>query len=232
MTVESATYINQLDATKPGATDLKSEGDDHLRLLKSTIKASFPNVTGAVSATHTELGYVAGVTSALQTQLNAKAPLASPALTGTPTAPTAAAGTNTTQLATTAHVFAERTNTATLTNKTFDLANNTFAATSAQLAASLTDETGTGALLFANSPALTGTPTAPTASPGTNSTQLATTAFVAAGFAPLASPAFTGSGHHRVCGGHGLQCGAARANRQRGQVCDHRRHHGKLADHP
>jgi hypothetical protein len=42
----------------------------------------------------------------------------SPALTGTPTAPTAAAGTNTTQLATTAHVFAERTNTATLTNKT------------------------------------------------------------------------------------------------------------------
>lgn len=42
----------------------------------------------------------------------------SPALTGTPTAPTAAAGTNTTQLATTAHVFAERTNSATLTNKT------------------------------------------------------------------------------------------------------------------
>jgi hypothetical protein len=42
----------------------------------------------------------------------------SPALAGTPTAPTAAAGTNTTQVATTAHVFAERTNTATLTNKT------------------------------------------------------------------------------------------------------------------
>ena len=42
----------------------------------------------------------------------------SPALTGTPTAPTAAAGTNTTQLATTAHVYAERSNTATLTNKT------------------------------------------------------------------------------------------------------------------
>lgn len=42
----------------------------------------------------------------------------SPTLTGTPTAPTAAAATNTTQIATTAHVFAERTNTATLTNKT------------------------------------------------------------------------------------------------------------------
>lgn len=40
----------------------------------------------------------------LQTTLNAKAPLASPALTGTPTAPTATAGTNTTQIATTAFV--------------------------------------------------------------------------------------------------------------------------------
>jgi hypothetical protein len=48
----------------------------------------------------------------------AKIEAASPALTGTPTAPTAAAATNTTQIATTAHVFAERTNTATLTNKT------------------------------------------------------------------------------------------------------------------
>jgi len=53
------------------------------------------------------------------TNLNTdKAELASPTFTGTPAAPTAAAGTNTTQLATTAHVLAERTNTATLTNKT------------------------------------------------------------------------------------------------------------------
>lgn len=58
------------------------------------------------------------ISTATQTALNAKAPLASPALTGTPTAPTAAVGTNTTQLATTAHVFAERAATATLTNKT------------------------------------------------------------------------------------------------------------------
>jgi hypothetical protein len=70
----------------------------------------------AVSSTvsETELGYVDGVTSSIQTQLDAKlasasaastyAPLASPALTGTPTAPTANAGTNTTQVATTAFV--------------------------------------------------------------------------------------------------------------------------------
>ena len=43
----------------------------------------------------------------LQTHLNAKAPLASPGLTGTPTAPTAATGTNTTQIATTEFVNAE-----------------------------------------------------------------------------------------------------------------------------
>jgi len=43
-------------------------------------------------------------TSPIQAQINLKAPLASPVLTGTPTAPTATAGTNTTQLATTAFV--------------------------------------------------------------------------------------------------------------------------------
>lgn len=42
----------------------------------------------------------------LKVELDKKAPLASPALTGAPTAPTAAAGTNTTQLATTAFVHA------------------------------------------------------------------------------------------------------------------------------
>jgi hypothetical protein len=65
------------------------------------------NILDGVTATTAELNFVDGVTSAIQTQLNAKAPLASPALTGTPTAPTASAGTNTTQLATTAFVNAE-----------------------------------------------------------------------------------------------------------------------------
>lgn len=44
--------------------------------------------------------------SQIDTLLNAKAPLASPALTGTPTAPTAVPATNTTQIATTAFVQA------------------------------------------------------------------------------------------------------------------------------
>ena len=43
------------------------------------------------------------------------------------------------------------------------------------------------------SPALSGTPIAPTPGVGTNSTQVATTAFVATSFAPLANPSFTGT---------------------------------------
>jgi hypothetical protein len=46
-------------------------------------------------------------TKNIQTQLDAKAPMASPGLTGTPTAPTATTGTNTTQVATTAFVRQE-----------------------------------------------------------------------------------------------------------------------------
>ena len=60
----------------------------------------------AVTSTAAELNYVDGVTSNVQTQLDAKAALAGPTFTGTPAAPTAGAGTNTTQLATTAFVTA------------------------------------------------------------------------------------------------------------------------------
>lgn len=50
--------------------------------------------------------------------------------------------------------------------------------TSAQLAGVISDESGTGALLFAGSPALTGTPTTPTATGATNTIQIASTAQV------------------------------------------------------
>ena len=60
--------------------------------------------TRVTNITDTEIGYLDGVTSAIQTQLDTKAPTASPTFTGTPLAPTAAALTNTTQVATTAFV--------------------------------------------------------------------------------------------------------------------------------
>ena len=59
MTVESATYTSGLNASNPASGDPFIEGDDHIRLLKSTIKATFPNVTGAVTATHTEINAAA-----------------------------------------------------------------------------------------------------------------------------------------------------------------------------
>ena len=87
MALETGTYISDLVATNPTASDAKSQGDDHLRLVKSTVKATFPNVAGAVTPTHLELNYVAGVTSALQTQLNLKAPKDAATFTGNTTLP-------------------------------------------------------------------------------------------------------------------------------------------------
>lgn len=77
-----------------------------------------------------------------------------------------------------AGVVVGTTDTQTLTNKTINLTSNTLVATSAQLAAALTDETGTGSAVFSASPTFTGTPLAPTATAGTSTTQIATTAFV------------------------------------------------------
>jgi hypothetical protein len=54
----------------------------------------------------------------------------------------------------------------TLTNKTINLTSNTLVATSAQMAAAVTDETGSGALVFATSPTLV-TPVLGTPSSGT-----------------------------------------------------------------
>lgn len=64
------------------------------------------NATLTVTVTDDSHNHVISNVDGLQNALNAKAPLASPSLTGTPTAPTAAAGTNTTQVATTAFVKA------------------------------------------------------------------------------------------------------------------------------
>jgi hypothetical protein len=55
MPLESASFINGLDVANPTSTDPTSQGDDHLRLLKTTIKATFPNLSGAVTATQADL---------------------------------------------------------------------------------------------------------------------------------------------------------------------------------
>ena len=62
MALESTTYIDGLVITNPTGTDPRSQGDDHLRLVKSTLKSTFPNVSGAMTATHTELNLIDGYT--------------------------------------------------------------------------------------------------------------------------------------------------------------------------
>ena len=74
MGLETATFISDLVTTNPvGASDAPPTLGTHSRLLKSVLKATFTKVTGAVTATHTELNYLAGLTSSAQTQLNGKA---------------------------------------------------------------------------------------------------------------------------------------------------------------
>lgn len=66
MALETGTYISDLNSANPVGSDSLGAADDHLRLIKSLILATFPNITGAVTPTHTELNYVDGVTSALE----------------------------------------------------------------------------------------------------------------------------------------------------------------------
>lgn len=60
MGLEAATFINQLNVSWPvGASDPKGQGDDHLRLIKSALQATFPSITGAMTLTHTQLNNAA-----------------------------------------------------------------------------------------------------------------------------------------------------------------------------
>lgn len=126
------------------------------------------------------------VTTGFDGVSSAKANLASPAFTGTPTAPTAAADTNTTQLATTAFVVAQ----AAGANPLVD--GSVAVGTSLRYArADHVHPTDTSRAPLA-SPTFTGTPAAPTAAVDTNTTQLASTAFVLAQ-AAAANPLVDGS---------------------------------------
>lgn len=188
------------------------------------------------SITNTEFQFLNGVTAAIQTQINTKAPLVSPAFT----TPNVGAATGTSLVLTgdvaAANFFSTNssyfinaggtvfwkagggspeglvtasvgslwsrtdggTNT-TLYRKEIGSGNTGWVAitasgagdaltanplsqfattTSAQLAAVLADEVGTGNVVFSSSPSFIGTPLAPTAAVDTNTTQIATTAFV------------------------------------------------------
>jgi hypothetical protein len=129
----------------------------HAVTASTTGVASFNTRTGAVVFTAADLTSVGG------------APLANPNFTGVPLAPTATAGTNTQQLATTAFVAAALTAGAVAS----------FNTRTGAVTLTLADVTGVGGAPIANA-ALTGVPTAPTAAQTVNNTQVATTAYVRA----------------------------------------------------
>jgi len=62
MGIETFNYIDSLNTANPTSTDNVSEGDDHIRGIKTTLKNTFPNVNAAVNATDEELNLVDGVT--------------------------------------------------------------------------------------------------------------------------------------------------------------------------
>lgn len=61
MPVETFSYLDSLVATNPVTADGLVNGDDHIRGIKSALKATFPNITGAVTSTQTELDAIAAL---------------------------------------------------------------------------------------------------------------------------------------------------------------------------
>lgn len=59
MTVDTATYVGDLDTAVPANTDPKSEGGANFRQVKTALVNSFPNISGAVTATHTQINAAA-----------------------------------------------------------------------------------------------------------------------------------------------------------------------------
>ena len=105
-TLGTATVGTKLTVPTPtDATDAASKGyvDTAVTNVIDAAPAALDTLNELAAALGDDANFATTVTNSLAT----KAPLASPALTGTPTAPTAAADTNTTQIATTAYVQTE-----------------------------------------------------------------------------------------------------------------------------
>lgn len=190
--------VDELVGAAPGALDTLQEladaiGDD-------------PNFATTVTnqiASKADLVHTHSVTDidGLKAALDSKAPLASPALTGTPTAPTPTKGDSSTNLATTEFVSVAVADKADLahTHAITDILELQPTLDSKANAAEVSEALSLKAPL--DSPTLTGVPKAPTATKGTNTTQVATTAFVAAAVANL-----SGAEHeHEIADINGLK---------------------------
>ena len=177
-TISGKALGTNLDALTIG-TGLSGTSYNGSSAVTVAIDSTVATLTGAQTLTNktitTPLGLVKGdvglgnvdnttdankpISTATQTALDLKAPLASPALTGAPTAPTAAAATNTTQIATTEFVRAEVAALVNSAGSTLDTLGEiaTALGNDANLSTTLTNSIATKAPLA--SPTFTGTVT-------------------------------------------------------------------------
>ncbi|MCN2838771.1 tail fiber protein [Escherichia coli] len=165
--IASAVGLKDASTTQKGLVQLSSATDSDSETMAATPKA----------------------VKSVKDLADAKAPTESPNLTGMPTAPTAAQGTNSTQIANTAFVKAAI---AVLTNGapgTLDTLKGIATAINNDPNFSTTINNALALKAPLASPALTGAPTAPTAAQSVNNTQIATTAFVKSAVAAMVGSA-------------------------------------------
>ena len=166
-----------------------------------TSTAAELNILAGATPSTTELNYVDGVTSAIQTQIDTKAPLDSPTLTGTPTLPTGTiattqtAGNNSTAVATTAFVGTAVSNLVDTAPEALNTLNELAAALGDDENFATTTATNLGLKAPIASPTFTGTVTVPAPS---NNTDASTKAYVDTTASNTASNAATALSNHEA----------------------------------
>ena len=151
----------------------------------STTQKGLVQLSSATNSDSETMAATPKAVKSIKDLADTKAPIESPSLTGTPTAPTAAQGTNSTQIANTAFVKAAITALINGAPGTMDTLKEIAAAINNDPNFSTTINNALALKAPLASPALTGIPTAPTAAQGTNNTQIATTAYVRAAISAL-----------------------------------------------
>lgn len=159
-------YLNGVTSNIQTQIDAKLASSTAASTYAPIASPTFTGTVSGVTKAHVGLSNVDNtsdankpVSTATQTALDAKAPLASPALTGTPTAPTASAGTNTTQVATTAFVGTAVANLVASAPSTLDTLNELATALGNDASFSTTVTTNLGLKAPKADPTFTGTVT-------------------------------------------------------------------------